>query len=82
MSLLPSLPDFKDITARVEHGQGEIASRLDAIIALLNRLTEVMSARALLDGIDPAVLSTPAWAAVPRASARARGTWREATDRS
>ena len=57
MSLLPNLPDFKDISARVERGQGEIASRLEEIVALLDRLVEISSVRALADSIDPAALA-------------------------
>lgn len=57
MSLLPNLPDFKDISARVERGQGEIASRLEEIVALLDRLVEIMSVRALGDGFEPAALT-------------------------
>lgn len=66
VSLLPGLPDISDITRRFERGQGEISSKLDAIIVLLERLTEIMTVQELLRGFDPADVSTPALAAVSR----------------
>jgi hypothetical protein len=54
MSLLPSLPDLNAITVRFEQGQGEIASKLDAIIELLDRVAVALSAETTVR--DPATV--------------------------